>query len=506
MRNILTIVDCSACLGPIDDVFKESMLLDPVTLLWYQNSEDIVMTGLILLCLTLMAPSSWALDKEPVMEVLDHVVKVVADDDEAFGINVVVDHNSVPAKDHAHLVFTLNKFDRKYLLKYRNIILFLKNDNDTVKFIDKLRRQDFLLVNYFVVIATISAQDVFKAFQKDNSFPNKLLIIHYNDSDVELYMRRCTWLQKIDTLDEFCQDYPDKLCIDRSVPFRIGAFHYPPSVIEVEKADGTLEHNGYEVALARSIIDNMGMSHVIRRPQSNVMWDGLFWDVQGDIADVGLGQFYMYPEKHKFPYFTPPFDFSGSCFLMKRPPIKANWTGLILPFQWFCWIWIGISLISVALTMAVWVHLDPHENIKTGPAIISVYGSIVGQGTPLDPRSVRLMSFICLFGLCGLVLNNTYSGSLLSFLAVTFEPPVFQEVKALINFEGGIASIFNYMDWQFQGTGDPDYIALKSKGYFIGVGPNDMEKAVNLTGEGKLTLVDTKVTLEYHIRNQFVDA
>ena len=113
--------------------------------------------------------------------------------------------------------------------------------------------------------------------------------------------------------------------------------------------------------------------------------------------------------------------------------------------------------------------------------------------------------FLECFGVCAFVLTSTYSGSLLSFLAVTFEPKAIQEVKGLIHYEGNIASIFNYISWGFKETENPEYLALLPKTEAIGGSPEDMDRAVNRTGQGDLVLVDTGLTLEYHLRNKFVD-
>ena len=108
---------------------------------------------------------------------------------------------------------------------------------------------------------------------------------------------------------------------------------------------------------------------------------------------------------------------------------------------------------------------------------------------------------ISIFVLCCTVLSYSYTGSLLSYIAVTIQPKPIDKLVELLDFSGHVASFTVTTGEWFELANDKVLTALQEKYETM----PDIGKAYQEAGLGNIALLDSGVSLEYNIRKLFLN-
>ena len=313
---------------------------------------------------------------------------VVSENDEVNGVLIISDQPPKISNDNSRVLFKYpsKAFNVDSFKTFRNAVIAIHSESEEQKFLTKvMTREAFFRLIHLVIVTMRPPEKIFEFLT--SQFPRHLTIAQINGSDTLLYNRLCNRLNKVSSFQDIFNKPSDLDCITKGQDLRIAAFHYPPAIFETKSAfDEASKFSGIEVNVASTIGESIGMRPVVNNPTSEEKWSGVTKDIRSEKADVGLGQYYTYSLYLADPGQLPFYDIDGTCFLLKRPPLVHNWTGLILPFQWFCWIWIGISLIAGSITLIVWKFRRPQDGIIIGTAVMNLFANMTGVGTSTNTK------------------------------------------------------------------------------------------------------------------------
>lgn len=105
------------------------------------------------------------------------------------------------------------------------------------------------------------------------------------------------------------------------------------------------------------------------------------------------------------------------------------------------------------------------------------------------------------FGLCCLVVDNYYNGSLLAFLTVKRGPKLINSMEHLASLPGvrtGFFSVPIHADMRMSSNKAYNVLAKKRLAF------SGRDEALNLLVEGNFALLDSRLTLEYVARQVLV--
>ena len=144
-----------------------------------------------------------------------------------------------------------------------------------------------------------------------------------------------------------------------------------------------------------------------------------------------LGAISITSERSLVVDFTKPYKQKMFNFLMMKPERKNSIFQFLWPLSTYVWLLTISSMVIVGFLLFLMDHFSPNsEHKSTGrfnlkESIWFMYGSLVGVGTEMVPRTIsgRLLSGAWWF--FGLILVSSYTANLAAFLTVTkIETPI----------------------------------------------------------------------------------
>jgi glutamate receptor, ionotropic, invertebrate len=150
--------------------------------------------------------------------------------------------------------------------------------------------------------------------------------------------------------------------------------------------------------------------------------------------------------------FTIPVQQDQYRFLVKYPEAESRLWGPIRPFQLPVWIWFLFAIMAVILSLS-WlmkcVNLKPKVQGRrlNGPAkhrrmtltelvgrnAVYICTIITGQGEYFHERKLPVRILVAIWCLMALILVNSYTGNLISYLTVPKMKPVVNSFEELAN-------------------------------------------------------------------------
>ncbi|GBL89854.1 hypothetical protein AVEN_179623-1 [Araneus ventricosus] len=161
------------------------------------------------------------------------------------------------------------------------------------------------------------------------------------------------------------------------------------------------------------------------KKDENGNWSGIIGMVQRGEADLGIGQIAVTRERMEVVDFSVPYTNQDVTFLIKKPGLlPVSWT-IFCPFEGSIWI---LLLCALIITPAVY-RLLLNVKVSYSRVLIHFYTSIFGKSIPVKDNSIKVRSLIAFWIFFALIITNSYTASLLSYLTL----PLHQ--KAVKNFK-----------------------------------------------------------------------
>uniref|UniRef100_A0A1B0AWL5 Ionotropic glutamate receptor C-terminal domain-containing protein n=1 Tax=Glossina palpalis gambiensis TaxID=67801 RepID=A0A1B0AWL5_9MUSC len=252
------------------------------------------------------------------------------------------------------------------------------------------------------------------------------------------------------------------------------------------KLEGNDQFEGFGIELIEELGKKLGFSYTFRLQEDNKYgslnpvtkeWNGMLLEIMEDRADLGITDLTMTSDRESAVDFTIPFMNLGIAILfrkpMKEPPKLFSFMS---PFSGEVWLWLGISCVSVSLSMFILGRISPAEWDNPYPCIeeptelenqfsltncfwFSI-GALLQQGSELAPKGFSTRSVASFWSFFILIMVSSYTANLAAFLTVESLSTPIENVEDLAANKGGVnygaklgGSTFNF----FQGAKFPTY-------------------------------------------------
>ncbi|GIY59304.1 uncharacterized protein CDAR_523621 [Caerostris darwini] len=161
------------------------------------------------------------------------------------------------------------------------------------------------------------------------------------------------------------------------------------------------------------------------RKTENGSWTGMVGMLHRGEADIALGQLGITEERSEVADFINPYTNQDETFMINKPGLLPTTWAVFLPFGIFIWIMVLTALILTPIVYKLLLN----ENISYLRLVLQFYGSLLGKSSPANNNSLKTRTFIVFWSWFALIISNSYSAALLSFLTL----PIHQQ--AIKNFE-----------------------------------------------------------------------
>ena len=160
---------------------------------------------------------------------------------------------------------------------------------------------------------------------------------------------------------------------------------------------------------------------------SNGSWDGMINGIIQNRSHVGLAYFYWTLSRVSVVDFSQPISTEISQIFIKDPNKVISWTTYIKPFDVYVWICIFILLLLMVICLYITYIFGPERNLNPSSfefqnSFTIIFGSLVGQGSWLDPKSMSTKIVLLTSFLFAVILITSFSAKLVSFSTVTELP------------------------------------------------------------------------------------
>ncbi|GFT61704.1 uncharacterized protein NPIL_610011 [Nephila pilipes] len=150
------------------------------------------------------------------------------------------------------------------------------------------------------------------------------------------------------------------------------------------------------------------------RKTENGNWTGMVGMLYRGEADIALGQLTITEERSEVVDFSIPYTNQDETFLIKKPGLLPTTWAFFRPFGMFTWMLALIFLI----TIPIFYRLLLKVKISYLRIYMQFYGSIIGKTFPLNDGSLKVRFFLLFWGYFALIISNSYSAALLSYLTL----------------------------------------------------------------------------------------
>ena len=160
---------------------------------------------------------------------------------------------------------------------------------------------------------------------------------------------------------------------------------------------------------------------------SNGSWNGMINGIVQNRSQIGLAYFYWTLSRSLVVDFSQPIRTAISQIIIKDPNKVISWTTYIQPFDVHVLICIFILLLLIVICLNMTYIFGPERNLNPGSFVfqnsfIVIIGSLVGQGSWLDPKSMSTKIVLLTSFLFAVILITSFSAKLVSFSTVTELP------------------------------------------------------------------------------------
>ncbi|ESO96489.1 hypothetical protein LOTGIDRAFT_115937, partial [Lottia gigantea] len=202
-------------------------------------------------------------------------------------------------------------------------------------------------------------------------------------------------------------------------------------------------YSGFCMDLLQELASSMNFSFIIVMPEDgqwgvveNGSWTGLVGQIVRREVDLTVAPLVISSERLKVMDFSFPFFHDYSTVLYKLPdPNLYKWRKLIDPMKGEVFMCILISFMIVTITLYVMEKHNPfYQKFRIHSFqeyVIYVFGAMLTQGGPNQPRSSSGRLLIACWWLFSIVVVAIYSGNLIAFLTVTKDQPPFETLAEL---------------------------------------------------------------------------
>ena len=160
---------------------------------------------------------------------------------------------------------------------------------------------------------------------------------------------------------------------------------------------------------------------------SNGSWNGMINGIIQNRSQVGLSYFYWSLSRASVVDFSQPLTTEIANMFIKDPNKVISWTTYIQPFDVYVWICIFILFLLMVICLTMTYIFGPEKDLNPGSfefqnSFTIIIGSLVGQGSWLDPKSMSTKIVLLTSFLFAVVLITSFSAKLVSFSTVTKLP------------------------------------------------------------------------------------
>ncbi|XP_043242377.1 glutamate receptor 2-like [Amphibalanus amphitrite] len=229
---------------------------------------------------------------------------------------------------------------------------------------------------------------------------------------------------------------------------RVAAFHDPPFIWINSSHDGAVTYEGYLFDVWKTIAQSLNLRYrlvpMLRggnfgRLDENGTWTGMVGELVYGRADIALSWLSMRKDRSEVIDFLDAAaveEGAGAFYVSKNPDDYLSlgveaFSSLLKPLHVSVW-WIVLGaflLLSLALRFSI--RLSRTEDRQTSTemtwttCLLSVFGSLVGQGWPSVPSSLSGRVITMLTWLLYIIIVNSYTATMVSYLTVVeFDRPI----------------------------------------------------------------------------------
>lgn len=201
-------------------------------------------------------------------------------------------------------------------------------------------------------------------------------------------------------------------------------------------------YEGYCIDLLRRIAKMCGFNYTIKLVEDGLYgtevdgkWNGLVKELIDKKADIAVGAMSITYQRDQAIDFTKPFLNLGISILYKRPQKKTpNLFSFLSPLSIDIWLYMIAAYLVVSFMLFVLARFSPYEwqnphpcNQESGimenqftllNSLWFTIGSLMQQGTDLNPKSPSTRLISCVWAFFTLILISSYTANLAAFLTV----------------------------------------------------------------------------------------
>jgi hypothetical protein len=244
---------------------------------------------------------------------------------------------------------------------------------------------------------------------------------------------------KIDNLDVVYTSLSDL----QGYPLRVSMFPNFLSVDPVLGPDGQVQsYEGYDAHTAKCLAHYMNAEFVLVPQRDSTRYgfkfqNGTMTGSAGNVAcgraDIASNSQYIKTDWPELEY-TYPHDTNNLCFIVPKSKRVPQLRQLFLPFSSHVWV---VLACAVFLTSICWYCIRKYgkiyemkkiNNITTHDAFFEIFCSFISGNLTTVPTSILERVFIITWVLLGIIVTNSFEGSLASYLAV---PKYLPEINTL---------------------------------------------------------------------------
>ena len=115
-------------------------------------------------------------------------------------------------------------------------------------------------------------------------------------------------------------------------------------------------------------------------------FNGVLGDVFRKDADVGIGQYFILPERVRVASMTNYYDLDPYCAMLKRPDVSKNWRSVFQPFNSSVWVVLVKPGFPIVLLNLFWLNCVPESNMTPLAGMFNAIAIMMSQPTTKFPR------------------------------------------------------------------------------------------------------------------------
>ena len=187
---------------------------------------------------------------------------------------------------------------------------------------------------------------------------------------------------------------------------------------KIEGIIGELWHTIIEKSLNITTIISTPPDNNWGSQNENGSWNGMVGGILESRIDVVLASLYKSPTRGEVIDFSATIDEIVTRMFIKFPQRDTSWTTFVEPFHGSVWMALLLLMIAISGTLysSYYFGLEEHSNNNSFTLLQTlsvVWGSIIAQGSSLEPKSISSkISFILSF-LLGVLAVSSYNATLI---------------------------------------------------------------------------------------------